>query len=136
MNSNPFSRRQFLAVAATVCVADASTEIFAKMQKPTRRVENEDMVCEIWDAVKANKPLSAEMLRHIEDTDESGETVVSVPAYTGNPQALKRLLEYGADPTYVSPYGDVRKVLQDNINEIPQEIIQECLRVLDRFQIQ
>ena len=133
MNSKSFSRRQFLAAAATVCVTGIPVSIFAKTKGLIPRIVNEDMVHEIWETVKANKPLTAEMIRHIEDLDESGETVVSIPAYTGEPQALKRLLEYGADPTYISPYGDVRQVLQDNINEIPQEIVQECLQILEPY---
>ena len=39
------------------------------------------MVGKIWATVKANKPLTAEMIRHIEDLDESGETVVVYLAY-------------------------------------------------------
>jgi len=133
MNSKSFSRRQFLAATTTVCVAGTSVSIFAKTKKPIQRIVNEDMVHEIWETVKANKPLTTEMIRHIEDLDESGETVVVYPVYNGEPKLLKKLLECGADPTYVSPYGDVRQVLRDNFNGVPQEIVQECFQVLHDF---
>jgi len=99
-------------------------------QEPIPSDKDEDMVCKIWDTVKANKPLTAEMIRNINVTDISGETVVMYPAYNGNPQALKRLLECGADPTYEGPYGTVHQILQDNFNECPHKKMQECLQVL------
>jgi len=126
-----FSRRQFLAVAA--CAASLPVAVFVGNRKPTQRVRNEKLVCAIWETARDNKPLSEEMLRNINAVDDDDGTALHIAAYNADPRAMRILLDNGIDPSVRDHWDEtVEYVLRMNLNENPEDMIQDCLQVLYR----